>query len=81
MMTKWESALRFVGVGFFIGGSIFLGIYAGVRLDERFDSQMLFTLLGLGLGIVVAAVGVYRMVVSLDKGNEKNDETSDDERG
>ena len=79
-MKRWEPALRFVGVGFFIGGSIFLGVYVGILLDERFDSQILFTLLGLGLGIVVAAVGVYRMVVSLEKGSRDNGDTTDGER-
>lgn len=66
-MPKWISALRFVGVGAYIGTSIFLGVYVGRALDARYDSGTLFTLLGLFAGLVVAFYGVYKMLKSIIK--------------
>ncbi len=72
-MNKWAAALRLTGVGFFIGGSIVLGVAAGLWLDSKLDTS-LFWVIGLVLGIIVAFWGVYRMLLPLmgnkqDKGN------------
>jgi len=66
-MPKWISALRFVGVGAYIGVSIFLGVYAGRALDARYHSGTLFTLVGLFVGLTVAVYGVYKMLKSIIK--------------
>ena len=73
-MGRWEAALRLVGVGFFIGGSILLGVFVGRWLDTKFDTR-LFWVIGLILGIVVAFYGVYRMLLPLmdSKRNKEND--------
>ena len=63
-MSRWVAALRLVGVGFFIGGSIMLGVLAGLWLDNKFGTNWLW-LPGLILGIVVAFYGVYRMLLPL----------------
>jgi len=73
-MSRWAAAVRLVGVGFFIGGSIVLGVFAGLWLDNKFDTS-LFWIVGLILGIVVAFYGVYQMLLPLigDKqGKEKS---------
>ncbi|MBI2958537.1 MAG: AtpZ/AtpI family protein [Chloroflexi bacterium] len=67
------SALRFVGVGAFVGGSIFLGVYVGSLLDARYHTQPWLTLSGLVLGLVVAVVGVYRMLRSFINEMRDND--------
>ncbi len=72
-MNRWAAALRLVGVGFFIGGSIVLGIFAGHWLDGRLGTS-LFWIVGLILGIIVAFFGVYRMLLPFvgnkrDRGN------------
>lgn len=61
-MSRWVASLRLVGVGFFIGGSIVLGVFAGLWLDERLNTR-LFWIIGLILGIIVAFYGVYRMLL------------------
>ena len=61
-MGRWIAALRLTGVGFFIGGSIALGVIAGLWLDNRFDTS-LFWIVGLFLGLVVASYGVYQMLL------------------
>jgi len=63
-MRRWEAALKLTGVGFFIGGSIVLGVYGGHWLDSKLDTS-LFWIIGLILGIVVAFCGVYQMLLPL----------------
>lgn len=72
-MPSWLSAMRFVGIGAYIGVSILLGVYVGSLLDRRLDTQPLLTLLGLALGLAVAVVGVYRMLVAIIKEWQDND--------
>lgn len=66
-MPGWMSALRFLGVGVYVGASIFLGVYLGSLLDARFDTAPTFTLIGLFLGLAVAGLGVYRMLKAFIK--------------
>ena len=61
-MSRWGAALRLVGVGFFIGGSIVLGVFAGHWVDNRLNTS-LFWIIGLILGIIIAFYGVYRMLL------------------
>ena len=73
-MGRREAALRLVGVGFFIGGSIILGVFVGRWLDTKLDTH-LFWIIGLILGIVVAFYGVYQMLLPLmnSKRNKEKD--------
>ena len=68
-MPRWETALRLVGVGFFIGGSIFLGALAGLWLDNRLDMS-LFWIIGLVFGLVIAFYGVYRMLLPFTRNKQ-----------
>jgi len=72
-MSRWMAALRLVGVGFFIGSSIVLGVVAGLWLDSRLNTTPALAIAGLLLGIVVAFYGVYRMLIPLIK-NKRNGE-------
>ena len=74
-MSRWEEALRFTGVGFFIGGSIVLGVFAGLWLDSKFNTGPILVIIGLFLGITVAFYGVFRMLLPLmgRKGDKEND--------
>ena len=67
------AALRLVGVGFFIGGSIVLGVAAGLWLDSRLNTSPVLAIIGLVLGIIIAFYGVYRMLIPLMK-NKQNGE-------
>ena len=60
-MNKW-SVFSLIGVGFFIGGSIILGVVVGRWLDSKLNSDPILTIVGLILGIVVAFYGVYNML-------------------
>jgi len=68
-------SLRLTGVGFFIGGSILLGVLAGLWLDSKLNTSPILVLVGLFLGLIVAFYGVYQMVSPL-MGNKQNKENS-----
>ncbi len=74
-MSKWVAALRLVGVGFFIGGSIVLGVFAGLWLDSKLNTSPILVIVGLALGIVIAFYGVYQMLLPLI-GNKQGKENS-----
>lgn len=74
-MSRRVAALRLVGVGFFIGGSIVLGVVAGLWLDRKFNTEPVLVIVGLVLGIAVAFLGVYQMLLPLI-GNKRNKESS-----
>jgi len=61
-MSRWVAALRFLGVGFYIAGAILSGIFAGLWLDSKFDTEPIMVIVGLIVGVVVAFWGVYRML-------------------
>jgi len=67
-MGRWEAALRFIGVGWFIGISILLGVLGGRWLDSKFGTEPILVIVGLIFGLVVAFYGVYRMLLPLMHG-------------
>lgn len=69
-MKRWETAVRLVGLGWYVGVSIFLGVAGGIWLDRKFNSSPFLVIVGLLLGIAVAFYGVYKMV--LPNLNSKN---------
>ncbi len=62
-MNRWVAALRLVGVGWYVGSCIVLGVLGGLWLDNKFGTRPLFVIVGLILGVFVAFYGVYRMIV------------------
>ena len=62
-MSKRAAALGLTGIGFYIGGSIVLGVIAGRWLDSKLNSEPIWTIVGLILGVIVAFYGVYRMIL------------------
>ena len=61
-MSRWNAAIRLVGVGFYIGTSIVLGVAVGLWLDSKFHTQPVLVIVGLLIGLFVAFYGVYRML-------------------
>jgi zinc transporter ZupT len=62
-MSRWVAALRLIGIGFFIGGSILLGAVAGLWLDDRLNTGPILVIAGVILGVAVAFYGVYQMLL------------------
>ena len=67
------AALRLVGVGFFIGVAIVAGVMGGLFLDNRLGTRPILTLVGLFLGLSVAGIGVYEMLLPLLKNSNNHD--------
>ena len=73
-MDKWNAAARLTGVGFFIGGSIVLGVFVGLWLDTRFNTRPILTIVGLFAGLALAGFGVYSMLLPLLNNKKENGE-------
>lgn len=71
-MTWWALALRLTGMGWYIGACVTGGIVGGIVLDNWLGTTIVFTLVFLGLGIIVAFYGVSRMVSPLFRVGEDN---------
>lgn len=65
-MKRWAGAIKvaggLIGIGWYLGICIFLGIWLGMQLDQTFNTRLLFTLIGLFMGLAVAFYGTYRML-------------------
>jgi len=72
-MNRWVAALRLTGVGFFIAACILIGTFTGLWLDGKLNTEPLFMIGGLLVGLVVAIYGVYRMIRPL-MGNKQDKE-------
>lgn len=78
---EWVKPLWFLfTVGWYVALSVAIPTVIGWWLDrpDKFDSHPLFTLIGFGLGTVIAFYGLYRMLRRFyieQKGQEKNRES------
>ena len=62
-MNRRLVVLRLVGVGWYIGSCIVLGVIGGLWLDNKFNTKPILVVVGLVLGVVVAFYGTYRMIL------------------
>ena len=60
--NKMGTILRLLGVGWYVGLCIGGGALGGLWVDRNLDVNPVFTLIGLGLGIVIAGIGMYRIL-------------------
>ena len=73
-MSRWLAALGLTGIGFFIAGSIILGVLGGLWLDNKFNTKPILVIVGLVLGVIVAFYGTYRMILpNIDKKQNKGE--------
>ncbi len=70
-----RTVFRLLGIGWFVAFCILGGAFGGVWIDGRMDTSPLFTLIGIGLGLVAAGVGMVRMLSAVfSQAAEPNDE-------
>ena len=62
---KAALALRLLGIGWFVAMCIGGGAVGGLLLDRQLDTGPILTLVGLCVGIAVAVVGMYRMLMAV----------------
>lgn len=53
-----------MGIGWYIGGCIVLGVVGGLWLDNQFKTKPILVIVGLVVGIMVALYGTYRMILA-----------------
>jgi F0F1-type ATP synthase assembly protein I len=63
MRPQWAAPLRFLlTVGWYVALSLVIPIGIGYLLDRHFARSPLFTLVGLGIGTIIAFYGLFRML-------------------
>jgi F0F1-type ATP synthase assembly protein I len=62
-MGRLPPAVRLLGIGWYFALCIVLGIVGGVLLDRQVGKDHIFTLIGLFLGLILAFVGGYIMLL------------------
>jgi F0F1-type ATP synthase assembly protein I len=72
-VQKWVLATRFIGIGWYIGICVAGGIGGGIWLDNKLGTSLIFTLVGLFLGLGVAVLGTYRMIAPLIREQQRED--------
>lgn len=73
--------LSLMGMGFYIAIAIVGGIWGGNWLDVKLNTNPLFLVIGLVLGIAVAALGVYNMIKPYLAEAKKEDKTGKKKQG
>ena len=68
------TVLRLVGIGWYVAICIGGGAIAGLWLDRKLDLSPLFTLLGLSVGIAIAIIGMYRLLMAVLTSASENEE-------
>ena len=58
-------AMRLIGVGWFVAMCIGGGAFGGLFLDRQLNTGPLLTLVGMCVGIAIAVVGMYRMLMAI----------------
>ncbi len=53
---------RLSGIGWYVAGSIGIGLGAGWLLDRQFGTEPVLLLVGLVLGVIAAFVGMIRLL-------------------
>ena len=66
------TALRFVGLGWYVAACIVVGVLGGLGLDHVTGTRPLFTLLGVLVGTAAAFYGVYKLVQPMLKENDRD---------
>ena len=64
-MREVSPAIRLLGIGFYIVTCIVLGTLAGRELDRALDTDKVFTLIGLALGLALALYGGVQQLMEV----------------
>jgi len=80
-LKDWARPLQFLlTVGWYVALSLIIPVAIGYWLDspKMFNKQPLFTLIGLGVGTVVAFFGLIKMLLRYQAGQEKLRKSNND---
>jgi hypothetical protein len=83
-MKEWVRPLQFLlTVGWYVALSLILPVAVGYWLDQpgMLNEYPLFTFIGLGVGTVVAFVGLFRMLFRYQAEQEKQIKNKETKQG
>jgi len=73
-----RTVLRLTGIGWYVALCLLGGALGGIWLDGRLGSKPMLTLLGLGAGLIIAGIGMYRMLMAVvSEGTESPDQSKE----
>ena len=75
-MNRRLLALRLIGLGWYVAFCIVIGVVGGVFIDQRLDTKLIFTLMGLAIGTTSAFYGLIKMIQPLIKPDSINGNNS-----
>ena len=67
-----RTVARLVGIGWYVAICIAGGTLVGMWLDRRLDLSPLCTLGGLGLGLAISVIGMYRLLMAVLTASDKD---------
>ncbi len=62
MKKQLRPALGLLGIGWYFATCTVLGVVGGLWLDDQFNSEPVFVLVGLLMGLAAAGWGAYRLL-------------------
>ena len=62
---RMGTILRLLGIGWYVGICIAAGAVAGLWADDRLGLSPFLTLTGVGVGLIAAIAGMYRMLLAV----------------
>ncbi|NQT71680.1 MAG: AtpZ/AtpI family protein [Chloroflexi bacterium] len=72
MNDAWITAARFLGIGWFIAVCIVGGVFGGRWVGQQAGNEVVFSLLGLAVGVMLAGYGVYESYLLIKKSENKD---------
>jgi hypothetical protein len=64
-MQGLPPSVRLLGIGFYFATCIVMGVLAGRELDQALDTNRVFTIAGLALGLVLAIWGGIKQLMDV----------------
>ena len=74
--SKMDLILRLLGLGWYVAVCIGGGSLGGYWLDSRLEISPVFTLAGLGIGIIAAFAGMLRMITAIFSAGDNSTDNS-----
>ena len=62
---RMGTILRLLGIGWYVGICIAAGAVSGLWADDRLGLSPFLTLAGVGVGLIAAIAGMYRMLLAV----------------
>ena len=73
-------AWRMLGIGWYIALCLVLGAFIGYKLDEKYGTAPWIAFAGVTVGLAVALVGAFSMILPLMREGQREDKEEDNQK-